>query len=63
MSADKSSLISEDERQRLTEARDRIREEFLFARENRPPSTSGLTLGSIERGRALQDGCPDQVWA
>jgi catechol 2,3-dioxygenase-like lactoylglutathione lyase family enzyme len=39
MSADKSSLISEEERQRLTAARDRIREEFLVASEHRPPST------------------------
>ncbi|WP_408630013.1 VOC family protein [Actinomycetospora lemnae] len=37
--AEKSSLISEEERQRLTAARDRIREEFLFSREHRPPST------------------------
>jgi catechol 2,3-dioxygenase-like lactoylglutathione lyase family enzyme len=36
---DKSSLISEDERRRLSEQRDRIREEFLYSRENRPRST------------------------
>ena len=36
---DKSSLITEDERRRLTEARDRIRAEFLYSRENRPRST------------------------
>jgi catechol 2,3-dioxygenase-like lactoylglutathione lyase family enzyme len=36
---DKASLISEDERQRLTEVRDRIRAEFLVSREHRPPTT------------------------
>jgi catechol 2,3-dioxygenase-like lactoylglutathione lyase family enzyme len=39
MSVDKSSLISEEERQRLTAARDRIREEFLVPTDHRPPST------------------------
>jgi catechol 2,3-dioxygenase-like lactoylglutathione lyase family enzyme len=39
VSADKSSLISDEERERLTAERDRIREEFLFSREHRPAST------------------------
>ena len=39
MSAEKTSLISEEERQRLTADRDRIREEFLVPTEHRPPST------------------------
>ncbi len=36
---DKSSLISEDERKALTDARDRIRAEFLFSHDHRPPTT------------------------
>jgi catechol 2,3-dioxygenase-like lactoylglutathione lyase family enzyme len=39
VSADKSSLISDEERERLTAERDRIREEFLFSHENRPASS------------------------
>ena len=39
MADEKASLISEDERRALGEERDRIREEFLFSRENRPAST------------------------
>jgi len=35
----KASLISEEERARLSEIRDRIREEFLISREHRPPTT------------------------
>ena len=37
--ADKASLISEEQRQALTAARDRIRAEYLFSREHRPPTT------------------------
>lgn len=37
--SEKATLISEDERQALTAARDRIRTEYLVAREHRPPST------------------------
>ena len=37
--ADKASLISEEQRQTLTAARDRIRAEYLFSRELRPPTT------------------------
>ena len=37
--ADKASLIDDDERRALTEARDRIRAEYLVAREHRPPTT------------------------
>lgn len=36
---DKASLISEDQRKALTEARDRIRAEFLFSHDHRPPTT------------------------
>lgn len=36
---EKSSLIGPQEHRALTEARDRIREEFLFSREVRPPTT------------------------
>ena len=39
MADDKASLITEDERAAFDEARDRIREEFLFSRESRPVST------------------------
>ena len=38
MSEDKSTLITEQERRELGEARDRIREEFLFSRDHRPVS-------------------------
>ena len=37
--ADKASLIDDDERQALTAARDRIRAEYLFSRDRRPPTT------------------------
>ena len=37
--SDKASLISEEQRQALTTARDRIRAEYLFSREHRPPTT------------------------
>ena len=36
---DKASLITEEERQAYTAARDRIRAEYLFSREHRPPTT------------------------
>ena len=36
---EKASLIGEDERRALTEARDRIRREFLFSRDRRPATT------------------------
>jgi catechol 2,3-dioxygenase-like lactoylglutathione lyase family enzyme len=36
---EKASLIDEDERRALTEARDRIRREFLFSRDRRPATT------------------------
>jgi catechol 2,3-dioxygenase-like lactoylglutathione lyase family enzyme len=35
----KASLITEDQRQAYTAARDRIRAEYLFSREHRPPTT------------------------
>ena len=37
--ADKASLITEEQRQAYSAARDRIRAEYLFSRENRPPTT------------------------
>ena len=37
--ADKASLIDDGERRSLKEARDRIRAEYLIAREHRPPTT------------------------
>ena len=37
--ADKASLIDDDERTALAEARDRIRAEYLFSRDRRPPTT------------------------
>jgi len=36
---DKASLITEEQRQAYTAARDRIRAEYLFSREHRPPTT------------------------
>jgi catechol 2,3-dioxygenase-like lactoylglutathione lyase family enzyme len=36
--ANKASLITEDQRQAYTAARDRIRAEYLFSREHRPPT-------------------------
>jgi catechol 2,3-dioxygenase-like lactoylglutathione lyase family enzyme len=36
---DKASLIDDEQRRALTEARDRIRDEFLFSRDKRPAST------------------------
>jgi catechol 2,3-dioxygenase-like lactoylglutathione lyase family enzyme len=36
---EKASLIDDDARQALTAARDRIRAEYLFSREHRPPTT------------------------
>jgi catechol 2,3-dioxygenase-like lactoylglutathione lyase family enzyme len=37
--ADKASLITEEQRQAYTTTRDRIRAEYLFSREHRPPTT------------------------
>ena len=37
--ADKASLITEEQRQAYSATRDRIRAEYLFSRENRPPTT------------------------
>ena len=37
--ADKASLITEEQRQAYTAVRDRIRAEYLFSREQRPPTT------------------------
>ena len=37
--ADKASLITEEQRQAYTAVRDRIRAEYLFSREHRPPTT------------------------
>ena len=37
--ADKASLITEEQRQAYSATRDRIRAEYLFSREHRPPTT------------------------
>ena len=47
--ADKASLITEEERQAYTVARDRIRAEYLVSREHRPPTaTSCLLLVDVD---------------
>ena len=41
--ADKASLITEEQRQAYSATRDRIRAEYLFSREHRPPTTGRTT--------------------